>query len=64
MSLLRTNAKLAKNRGPAAGYAISGLTLAPHGLSGHQVCAGSSVGCRASCNLWFSGQEELSIVVF
>ena len=56
-SLLRTNAKLEKTAGKASRYLISGLTLAPHGLSGHQVCAGRSVGCAAACNLWFAGQR-------
>lgn len=55
--LLTSNAKLAKSFGPAAAYYIRGLTLAPHKLSGHCVCPGSSVGCRASCNLWFAGQR-------
>jgi hypothetical protein len=55
--LLRTNAKLSKNSGEAAPYLLAGLTLAPYTLSGHQACSGSSVGCRASCNLWFSGQR-------
>lgn len=53
--LLRTNAKLAK-AGPD-NYLVAGLTLAPHGLSGHQVCPGSTTGCRAACNLWFAGQR-------
>ncbi|TWT66925.1 hypothetical protein Pla123a_43540 [Posidoniimonas polymericola] len=55
MNLLRTNAKLAK-AGPD-NYLVAGLALAPHGLSGHQVCPASTVGCRAACNLWFSGQR-------
>ena len=53
MKLLSTNAKLQKTTGDAANYLVAGLTLAPHGLSGHQVCEGSSTGCRAACNLWF-----------
>ena len=57
MTLLRTNAKLGKKTGKASRYLISGLTLAPHGLSGHQVCDGHSAGCAASCNLWFAGQR-------
>ena len=56
-SLLRTNAKLDKNTGAASDYVISGLTLAPHSLSGFQVCDGRSAGCAASCNLWFAGQR-------
>ena len=57
MPLLRTNAKLVKTSGNAPAYRITGLTLAPHGLSGHQVCAGRSTGCAAACNLWFAGQR-------
>ena len=38
-------------------HMIAGLTLAPHSLSGHQVCDGRSTGCAASCNLWFAGQR-------
>lgn len=57
MRLLRTNAKLAK-AGPDS-YLLAGLTLAPHRLSGHEVCPASTVGCRAACNLWFSGQRVL-----
>lgn len=53
--LLRTNAKLAKLGGHD--YLVGGLTLAPHGLSGHQVCHWSTPGCRAACNLWFAGQR-------
>ena len=52
--LLRTNTKLNKVCGR---YRVSGLTFAPHGLSGHQVCPESSSGCRASCNGWWSGQR-------
>ena len=57
MRLLRTNAKLVKTSGTRRDYMITGLTFAPHGLSGHQVCAGRSVGCAAACNLWFAGQR-------
>lgn len=55
--LLRTNAKLKKSEGKAAAFLVTGLTLAPHSLSGRNVCKGSSAGCRAACNLWFSGQR-------
>ncbi|MCS7470060.1 hypothetical protein NZK35_25735 [Stieleria sp. ICT_E10.1] len=51
--LLRTNAKLEKLAGLP--YLSAGLTLAPHNLSGHNVCAGASNGCAASCVLWFAG---------
>jgi len=61
MKLLSTNAKLEKSDGPAAVYLVAGLTLAPHGLSGNQVCPGSSVGCRAACNLWFAGRRVTDV---
>lgn len=53
--LLRTNAKLQKSTDQTTKYALTGLTLAPHSISGHDVCKGSSEGCRNSCNMLFSG---------
>ncbi len=53
--LLRTNAKLLKSIPETAKYLLTGLTLAPHSISGHNVCKGSSDGCRDSCNMLFSG---------
>ena len=53
--LLRTNAKLQKSIPETARYLLTGLTLAPHSISGHNVCKGSSEGCRDSCNMLFSG---------
>lgn len=53
--LLRTNAKLRKATKQTAKFLLSGLTLAPHSVSGHNVCPGSSEGCRDSCNMLFSG---------
>lgn len=58
MNLLASNAKLDKEQ---SDYLIRGLTLAPHGISGHQVCPESTVGCRASCNLWFAGQRRMLV---
>ena len=53
--LLRTNSKLLKSIPETAKYLLTGLTLAPHSISGHNVCKGSSKGCRDSCNMLFSG---------
>lgn len=41
------NAKLAKSAGSR--YYTVGLSLAPHTLSGHSVCAGSTPACRELC---------------
>ncbi|WP_449336652.1 GP88 family protein [Stieleria maiorica] len=41
-------------------YLSAGVTLAPHNLSGHNVCAGASKGCAASCVLWFAGLRGTS----
>lgn len=57
MKLLSTNAKLSKTAGGAAAYLAAGLTLAPAKLSGHNVCAGSTAGCRAACLAHYSGQR-------
>ncbi|GAB5444323.1 MAG: hypothetical protein Fues2KO_46720 [Fuerstiella sp.] len=53
--LLATNAKLQKSTPETESFLLAGLTLAPHGLSGFEVCNGASAGCRSSCNMWFSG---------
>ncbi len=53
--LLATNAKLQKSTKESERYLLAGLTLAPHSLSGFDVCKGASDGCRTSCNMWFSG---------
>ena len=53
--LLRTNAKLQKSTDQTTKYSLTGLTLAPHSVSGHEVCHGSSEGCRNSCNMLFAG---------
>lgn len=55
--LLATNAKLKKSTDKTRQYLIAGLTLAPHGISGHQVCDEHSVACAAACNMWFSGRR-------
>ena len=53
IKLLGTNTKLLKKSGKR--YAIRGLTLAPHAIDGFNVCPQSTLGCRASCVLWFTG---------
>lgn len=57
--LLGTNTKLEKNFGKAADYIVTGLTMAPHTLSGYNVCDWSTLGCRASCVLWFAGRRVM-----
>jgi hypothetical protein len=57
--LLQTNAKLLKSTEKTRQYLMAGLTLAPHSLSGRDVCKGSSAGCRESCNMWFSGRRVM-----
>ena len=56
-ALLRTNTKLEKG---GKKYVIKGLTLAPHALSGTNVCLESTAGCRAACVLWFAGRRVMS----
>ena len=43
----RSNAKLRKSAGGE--WLLYGLSLAPAKVSGHQVCASSSAGCRKAC---------------
>lgn len=45
--LTTKNTKLLK--GGALGYITAGIHFAPASLSGHNVCAGSSAGCRMAC---------------
>lgn len=61
--LLRQNAKMEKSLVDIATgkpFLSAGVTLAPHNLSGHNVCAGASNGCAASCVLWFAGLRATS----
>ena len=48
---------LSKRPVNAPEYSDHRVNARAHGLSGHQVCAGRSVGCAAACNLWFAGQR-------
>lgn len=43
------NPKLLKSNKSGLGYVTVGLPLAPHKVSGYQVCPHSTPGCRASC---------------
>lgn len=56
-----SNAKLTKSDNSGKGYLTYGLSLAPADVSGYQVCASSSPGCRASC-LFTSGHGKMSTV--
>lgn len=56
MDLLTTNTKLLKGKRK---YLVRGLAMAPHGISGHNVCSHSTAGCRSACNLWFAGRTVM-----
>jgi|GEM_PF-5277100 len=58
-TLLSSNAKLEKNNGIE--YLITGLSLAPHGIGGYQVCPQATAGCMAACVLWFTGRTVMPI---
>lgn len=53
-----TNPKLLKSNRAGTPYQTWGLALAPARESGHQLCASSSPGCRASC-LYRQGMSRL-----
>jgi hypothetical protein len=59
--LLRGNTKLDKSVGRAAEFLVSGLTLAPASLSGHEVCNWRGA-CASSCVLWFAGRHVTDVV--
>ena len=59
--LLKTNKKLDKKHGKAARYLVSGLTLAPGNISGHEVCQWRGV-CLGACVLHFAGRRVMPIV--
>lgn len=54
------NAKLAKSE--AEGYWSYSLSLAPHKLSGRNVCSSASVGCSDSC-VAYAGRGSMSNVI-
>jgi hypothetical protein len=56
-----SNAKLSKSDNSGKGYLTFGLSFAPANVSGFQVCASSSAGCRAAC-LFTSGHGRMSNV--
>jgi hypothetical protein len=59
--LLKTNKKLEKKHGKASRYLISGLTLAPGNISGHEVCNWRGA-CLGACVLHFSGRRVMPVV--
>ena len=56
-----SNAKLSKSDKSGKGYLTFGMSLAPANVSGYQVCASSSPGCRAAC-LYTSGHGKAKTV--
>lgn len=57
-NLLSTNSKLEKS---VTGFMILGLQMAPHKLSGYNVCANASAGCASAC-LFTAGRGAYSNV--
>jgi len=57
-NLLSTNSKLEKS---VTGFMILGLQMAPHKLSGYNVCANASAGCASAC-LFTAGRGAMSNV--
>lgn len=58
--LLTSNSKLAKVPNCAQAYAVRGLALAPHNLSGRNVCPHAGA-CREACVLWFAGRTNSNV---
>jgi hypothetical protein len=58
--LLTSNTKLAKVPDCAQRYAVRGLALAPHNLSGRNVCPRAGA-CREACVLWFAGRTNSNV---
>lgn len=56
--ILGTNRKMSKTFGPASEYLVSGITLAPGNLSGHEVCQWRTKGCFGGCVMHYSGQRR------
>jgi hypothetical protein len=56
-----SNTKLSKSDQSDSGYITYGLSLAPANVSGYNVCASSSPGCRAAC-LFTSGHGRMQPV--
>jgi hypothetical protein len=54
--ILGTNYKLSKRCGAAANYRITGLTMAPGSISGHEVCPWRGF-CFMSCVLHYAGRR-------
>ena len=60
--LLKTNKKLEKRFGRASEYLVTGLSLAPASLSGHNVCEWKTPGCTAACVMHFAGRRVMPVV--
>lgn len=60
MKLLSQNSKLKKNSA-SMGWLAYGLQLAPHKVSGYNVCSHASAGCSAAC-LFTSGRGKMGSV--
>jgi hypothetical protein len=58
--LLTSNTKLAKVPDCEQRYAVRGLAMAPHNLSGRNVCPHAGA-CREACVLWFAGRTNSSV---
>lgn len=56
-----SNFKLSKSNASGKGFLTFGLSLAPANVSGYNVCASSSPGCRAAC-LYSSGMGKIHAV--
>jgi len=60
MALLGQNTKLAKSNGSA--WNVKGLTLAPHKMSGRNVCAWAGA-CALDCVMEYAGRSQTPSVV-
>ena len=59
--ILGSNIKMAKIAGPASRYLVTGITLAPGDLSGHEVCQWRTRGCFGACVMHYAGQRRMSL---
>lgn len=59
--LLTGNTKLDKIPGVATRYLVRGLSMAPHTLSGRNMCPWAGA-CKAACVLWFAGRTVMANV--
>ena len=59
MKLLSIDADAKTIKGRKKGYLTGVMYLAPADLSGRNVCAKSSAGCRAACLGWHAGRADI-----